>query len=341
MKMKSILKAIGSLKLLILFFLVLFYSSCGDGNDDGLFGLTQKQSEISISSGTTDTILYAIVDNTRIPVYLSFPEGCDIQNYPAVVVMHGSDGMWKNHDPESKAMSGQNNEWRKIFDDNCIIGAFVDSYSTRGVTTRIGKWTTAPDNFKISSQFVRPRDANATLSLLRGLTFGDGRSIVRPKDIGILGFSDGATTVASTLYDSNATPSDWVWKQKFDGKEYNTSSGVKAPPKIPTDGGFAGGVFYYGGSGGFDYWGSHACGTNGLEGNVYVSYAPILYQLPANGYLTENSLCLVDLLKKKSNNVELNVYANVGHGFDFDDNVQSIIARKNTINWFKKILNMN
>ncbi|MEM7487365.1 MAG: hypothetical protein AAF348_19320 [Bacteroidota bacterium] len=339
--MKSILKTSNSLKLLILPFLILFHSSCGDRNDDGLFGLTQKQNEISIFSGTTDTIVYALVDNIKIPIYLSFPEGCDTENYPAVVVMHGSDGMWKNRDPESKAMSGQNNEWRKIFDDNCIIGAFVDSYSTRGAETRTGKWTTAPDNFKISSQFIRPRDANATLSVLRSLTFDNGKVIVRPKDIGILGFSDGATAVASTLYDSNSTPSNWEWTQRFDGKEYNTSSGVQAPPTIPTDGGFAGGVFYYGGSGGFGFWGSNACGDNGLEGNVYFPYAPMLYQLPANGYLTENSLCMVDLLKKKGDNVELKVYANVGHGFDFDDNEQSTIARKNTINWFEKILNMD
>lgn len=132
--------------------------------------------------------------------------------------MHGSDGMWTNHDSSKGIMSGQFNEWRKLFDENCIVGAFVDSYSGRGVTTRTGKWTTAPDNFKISSQFIRPRDANAALAMLKNLTFTDGSPVVRPKDIGLLGFSDGASAVAATLYNTDTTPKGWVWTQSFDGK---------------------------------------------------------------------------------------------------------------------------
>ncbi|AWX44925.1 hypothetical protein HME9304_01931 [Flagellimonas maritima] len=327
-----------SFSLYVLLFMLTLFLSCGKG-DNNLFP-SNINDEITILPNTNDTIVYVTVDNIKIPVYLSIPEGCNKSNYPAVVVLHGSDGMWKNHNPEGEVMSGQNNEWKEIFNKNCIISAFVDSYSSRGVTTRTGKWTTAPDNFKISSQFIRPRDAYATLSLLRNLKFSNGKNMVRPKDIGLLGFSDGATAVASTLYDTKSTPSSWEWKQKFDGKEYNTSSGVKAPPNIPSEGGFAGGVFYYGGSGGFDFWGNNACGSNALEGNIYTPYAPILYQLPSDGYLTENSLCLVDLLKKKGKQVDLNIYENVGHGFDFEDIVQSTIARNNTINWFKKILNM-
>jgi len=38
--------------------------------------------------------------------------------------------------------------------------------------------------------------------------------------------------------------------------------------------------------------------------------------------------------------VELRLYEGVGHGFDFDDNNQSTVARMNALNWFKKILHM-
>lgn len=326
-------------KLLIPLCLVVFYSSCG--KDDTTFLSKTGNTETFISLSTSDTILYAVVDNAKVPVYLSIPKECGNKDYPAVVVLHGSDGMWKNNNPEGGVMSGQNTEWRKLFDDNCIIGAYVDSYSPRGTKERTGKWTTAPDNFKISSQFVRPRDANAALSLLRNLKFNDGSKVVRSKDVGLLGFSDGASAVAATLYNSKSTPPDWEWTQKFNEKEYDTSSGVRNPADIPVDGGFAGGVFYYGGSGGYDYWGSNPCSENALNNNVYNIYAPMLYQIPADGYLTENTICSFNLLKSRGTQVEMNIYEGVGHGFDFDHLEQSYIARNSTINWFKSILNIN
>nr|WP_297786002.1 hypothetical protein [uncultured Allomuricauda sp.] len=311
--------------------------SCGQ--DDSFLSALESP-EVVLQQSTIDTIVYAKVDNYQIPIYLSIPKGCDHQNYPAVVVMHGSDGMWINHDPASGKMSGQNNEWRELFDQNCIIGAFVDSYSGRGVSTRTGKWATAPDNFKISSQFIRPKDAYAMLEVLKKLKLSDGSNLVRPKDVGLLGFSDGASAVASTLYDTDSTPNDWEWTQSFDGKEYNSSSGVLPPVEKPKSG-FAGGVFYYGGSGGYNYWGASPCGDYAQEGNIYQPYAPILYQIPEDGYLSANTLCLFELLKDRGASVELNIYEGVGHGFDFDDNNQSSIARMNALKWFKNTLNIN
>ena len=319
--------------------ILVFCISCSD-DDDGNISQFVTQGEIKVSSTTKDTVVYALVNDTKIPIYLSIPKGCAEKNYPAVVVLHGSDGMWKNHDPSTGVMSGQNSEWRELFDENCIVGAYVDSYSERGVTTRSGKWTTAPDNFKISSQFIRPKDANAALALLKKLRFKDGSPIIRSKDIGLLGFSDGATAVASTMYDTDATPTNWAWTQDFDGKTYGTSSGVLPPESKPEEG-FAGAVFYYGGSVGNNYWGSSPCSANAMDGNIFNIYAPMLYQIPADGYLTENTLCMVDILKEKGEPVELNIYEGVGHGFDFDDNNQSSVARTNAINWFKKVLHMN
>ena len=323
----------------IVFWFLIVFSSCHK-NDDTFF-LNTDNDEIFIPLKTTDTILYALVDNIKIPIYLSIPKICNNESYPAVVVLHGSDGMWKNNNFQEGIMSGQSNEWRKLFDQNCIVGAFVDSYSTRGCTERTGKWITAPDNFKISSQFIRNRDANEALSLLRRLRFNNGTRVVRSTDIGLLGFSDGASAVAATLYDSKSTPSNWKWSQKFDGKEYSISSGVKSPPEIPEAGGFACGVFYYGGSLGNDYWGGTPCGDNGSSNFIYRNYAPILYQIPNEGYLTENILCAYNLLKAKGAAVELKMYYGVSHGFDFDHLEQSYQARENTIKWFKDILNID
>ncbi|WP_437399312.1 dienelactone hydrolase family protein [Flagellimonas lutimaris] len=327
-----------NLKLLGILCLCAIQLSCS--NDENNFPFGNDVKEVMITTSTKDTIVNVLVDNFRIPVYLSIPDGCSNSNFPAVVVLHGSGGMWKNDDPQAGILSSQYNEWRSLLAENCMVSAFVDSYSGRGVTERTGKWTTAPGNFKISSQFVRPGDANAALELLRKMKYSDGTSVIRPTDIGLLGFSDGATALMSTLYDTNAALSGWEWSQSFDGKDYDGASGVMSPIQKPEQG-FAGGVFYYGGSSGYGYWGTNPCKENALEENIYFPYAPILYQIPEDGYLTENTLCMYSLLQQKGADVQLNLYQNAGHGFDTDGSNQSIDARTSTIDWFKNLLNMN
>lgn len=307
--------------------------SCG--NDDGT-GLGSRQSVGDIPEGTTETIVYVSVDDFEVPVFLSIPDGCENVKLPAVVVMHGSDGMWTNHDPDSKKMSGQFTEWQAIFAQNCIVGAFIDSYTPRGVVTRTGKWRELPDNFRISAQFQRSKDANATLSMLQSIKYDDGSYVISQDDIAVLGFSDGASAVASTLMDTGRVPDGFQWTQSEDGKEYDSSDGVLSPQPNPRKG-FAGGVFYYGGSVGYNYWGKHPCSSEAMESNLFYPYAPMLYNIPENGYLTENTLCLVDVLIEKGAHVELNLYNGVGHGFDFDDVSQSTTARNNTIKWLKDL----
>lgn len=324
--------------LLILPIILAFFMSCSD--DENKFPFGSKVGEVNISASTKDTIVDVLVDNARVPIYLSIPEGCPNVSFPAVVVLHGSGGMWKNDDPQSKTLSSQFSEWRDILAQNCIVGAFVDSYSGRGVSSRTGKWTKAPNNFRISAQFVRPKDANAALELLQKLKYADETSVIRPTDIGILGFSDGATALAATLYDTDKTPNDWKWTQSFDGKDYTTSSGVMPPVPKPSEG-FAGGVFYYGGSSGYGYWGTNPCNEDAMEENIYFPYAPILYQIPEEGYLTENTLCMYSILESKGASVQLHLYKNVGHSFDTDNVNQSYEARENTISWFKDLLHMN
>ena len=77
----------------IVFWFLIVFSSCHK-NDDTFF-LNTDNDEIFIPLKTTDTILYALVDNIKIPIYLSIPKICNNESYPAVVVLHGSDGMVK------------------------------------------------------------------------------------------------------------------------------------------------------------------------------------------------------------------------------------------------------
>lgn len=326
------------LNLLIFFGILIFFSSCS--NDRDAFPLVTEVGEIEVTATTTDTIVNILVDNMKVPVYLSIPTDCNHENHPAVVVMHGSYGLWYQNTPDSKVMSGQFTEWQNILAENCIVGAFVDSYTGRGVTKRTGVWRELPDNIRISAQFVRPRDANATLTLLQNLKYKDGTPVVRKKDIALLGFSDGATAVASTLIDTDKIPKDFEWTQSEDGKTYDASDGI-LPPLPKPEVGFAGGVFYYGGSVGYNYWGKHPCGLEVLEENVFYPYAPMLYQIPSDDNLTKNTLCLIDVLTDKGAPVEMEYYEGASHGFDFDDIPESEQAREHTINWLKNILNMN
>lgn len=320
--------------------LVLLVFSC---SKDEKSNLDSSGQERVVTVGTTDTIVYLRVDGFEVPVYLTIPKECE-EPMPAVVVMHGSYGMWAQQNPSSRIMAGQSKEWQSIFAENCIVGAFVDSYSGRGVISREGKWRELPDNFRISAQFVRPKDANAALDLLQNLKYDDITPIVQQEDIALLGFSDGASAVASTLIDVGKIPNTFEWTQSEDGRDYDSSNGV-LPPQAKPEIGFSGGVFYYGGSVGYNYWGSPACGSEAMEGNVFYPYAPMLYNIPADDNLTENTLCMVDVLQAKNAPVKLNFYQGARHGFDFNskgNNVpESETARKETIEWLKQIWSNN
>lgn len=330
---------IKKIKTVLTLFLILslYLSSCSDDNG-GTAQFTDK--EKIISNGTTDTIVNVSVDDFEIPIYLSIPEGCENECFPAVVVMHGSGGMWSQDDPATGIMSGNYNEWKEILSQNCIVGAFVDSYSPRGVTTRTGKWQELPNNFRISAQFVRPKDANATLNILQNLKREDGSYVVHGESIVLLGFSDGASSVAATLMDTDTVSPDFEWTQSENGITYSISEGVE-PPSSKPEHGFAGGIFYYGGSVGYNYWGKHPCNLESLASNVFYPYAPMLYQIPSEGYLTENTLCMIEVLQTKGAPIELEYYEGVGHGFDDEGLPASTLARENTINWIKNLLKLN
>ncbi len=325
--MKSIV--INYIKQVITALILLVTFSC-DNNEP-----VENFSSIIIPKEIKDTIVFVQSKGVMVTVYLSFPANCNLVNKPAVVVLHGFGGMWKDNDPDQGIMSRQNREWREILDQECIVGAYVDSYSPRGCVEREGKWETPPEAFDISSQFVRPYDAYAALNLLKNLVDEAGQSIVHADQVGILGFSDGATAVAATLFDANFTPSVWEWTQKYDGEEFTKPDGVEAPYVREAGESFACGIFYYGGSVGNSYWGGNPCSSPDY---IYSNYAPLLYHLPENGYLTENTLCSYDKLKNRGAQVEKYIYENATHGFDGDkgdEKEHSDLARARTIEWLR------
>ena len=317
--------------------ILVFYSSCSSDEGSNPVPIEPDLGTIVFPEIEADSVVLLNVNGDIVPVYLSVPETCYESSCPAVVIMHGSGGLWKSDDREGEELVRQYREWRDILNENGYIGAFVDSYTPRGCIERTGDWKEAPKAFQISSQFVRPHDAYSTLSWLRSLRTIEGNNLIQAQNVGIMGFSDGATALAATLYDTDKTPENWEWTQKYD-KEYTQSDGILSPAVRPEDGGFKSGVFYYGGSVGNSYWGGNPC-TN--PDFMYVNYAPILYQLPELGYLTENTLCAIDHLEMINAPIEKYIYDDATHGFDGNDEdeiTQRDLGRQRTLDWFKRYL---
>lgn len=305
--------------------------SCRDDNDAKPNGVTEFDTVV-FPKLDADTIVVLNVNGDQVPVYVSLPENCYQGGCPAVVILHGSGGQWKNDDRDAGELNRQYAEWQELLNKKGMAAVFIDSYTPRGCIEREGEWKEAPKAFTISSQFVRPYDAYSALGWLRSLRTAAGSALIQSENIALMGFSDGATALSATLYDTDQTPENWEWTQKYD-REYTESDGIGIPAARPEQGGFTCGVFYYGGSVGNSYWKGNPC-TN--EDYMYVNYAPILYQIPELGYLTENTLCAVEVLKSIDAPVTSYVYEEATHGFDgnnTDEVSQRDLGRQRTLDW--------
>ncbi|MCL6274645.1 dienelactone hydrolase family protein [Muricauda sp. 2012CJ35-5] len=308
---------------------LVFLSFCSKGDD-----LSGLNTNVILTGKSTDTIVEVLVEGDKVPMFISIPDLSRTDNQlplPAVVVLHGSGGLWKDDDPDLGELSRQFEEWQAILNNNGYAAIFPDSYSGRGTDERKGEWKEPPKVFKISSEFVRPKDAHMANKVLTGLKDDSGNSIVDKSKIALLGFSHGGNSVAATLFDDSLAPDDWSWTQSFSGKEYGESSGVKTPVNKTEDVNFAAGIIFYGGSMGNGYWGKNPCDEDAPKENIYANKTPTLYQVPEDGYLTENTLCMIALLQEKGYPIESKIYSNVGHGFDDDGLKQSEEARANTL----------
>ncbi len=280
-------------------------------------------------------------DGTELPVYVALPSQ---RNGPssAVVVFHGSGGSWDDQDTNGDGIgdlcnvgmpSKQTKEWRDLLTNNGFVAVFADSYSPRGTCENEGIWKDPPAKFKISGTFVRNRDAYDVLEFIRSLGWSEDHSlVVDPEKIGIMGFSDGGTSVISTLYDFAATPSGWTWKQSFNGATYTKE--ILAPPHIKAEDGFKAGVVFYPGAYHNGYYGK-LCDGQG----IYRSYCDIQFHLAEDDDLTANTYCLINTIQQNGGgSATVYEYQGTQHGFDGNSTPQSNDARDRTVNFFKSKL---
>lgn len=316
--------------------------STNTGND------TQLPAANGNNTGNTNTEINELV-------YLSNPTGGNLLRavlfvpvspvpVPAVVVVHGSGGLWSSTDSTNTKMASQFKGWIDSFRVYKIAALFVDSYTARGVKTFHDM--APPDNLPIAAEFIRPRDAYTGLEYLRTLP-----NIIANK-IALLGYSHGGTTVLSTMVDANAVAKATAWSLISNNVTY--TNGVLAPASKPAAGGFVAAVSYYPGAAMFSYYGKPGTPSNGK----YVPYAPVMIHAAALDPLytttysnTDNNtqvsaydgLMLKAQLNPASSTMTKYVYAGASHSFDGvtatgADGDASKLARARSIAFLKQYL---
>jgi dienelactone hydrolase len=262
---------------------------------------------------------------------------------PAVVVAHGSGGLWSSTDTTNTKMSLQFKGWIDSFRVHKIAALFIDSYTARGVKTFHNM--APPENLFLAAEFIRPRDMYAGLEYLRT------QSRIIANKIALLGFSHGGTTTLSTMVNAEAVAKP-TWTVINDNITY--TNGVLAPAERPAAGGFVAAVSYYPGAAMFSYYGKPGTPSNGK----YIPYAPILVHAAATDPLytttytnwddntqiiSYDALILKSMKSPSSASMTKFAYEGAAHSFDGvttagADADASKTARSRTISFLKQYL---
>jgi dienelactone hydrolase len=317
-----------------------------------LFSCTKNNT--TPSSNNTDTTTGNPVETTE-SITLTNPTGGNMLKavlfvpasntaVPAVVVMHGSSGLWSNTDPTNTKLAAQFKGWIDSFRVHKIAVLFIDSYTPRGVQTFHNE--APPENLFLAAEFVRPRDAYVGLNYLRTL-----QKII-PNKIALLGYSHGGTTVLSTMVDAAAVAKATQWSVMSNNIVYTDN--VLPPAARPAAGGFVAAVSYYPGAAMFSYYGKPGTPGNGK----YVPYAPIMIHAAALDPLYTTTYTNSDdntqisaydalILKAQLNPASATMikyeYAGASHSFDSEttataDGAASKLARSRSIAFLKQYL---
>lgn len=173
--------------------------------------------------------------------------------FPAVIVMHGSGGLWKNNNPNSGDMNTHFEEWGTRLALAGYTALFIDSYTPRGIVEFAGRRPAenpALDDAICSTRHVRPTDAFSALAWLR-----DQDNIIDNR-IALMGFSHGAESALVTVTDETIPQmqDDWTVRyQPLVGEIYNKDA--DPPMTVPDQEGFRTVVAYYPGCGFYNYFG--------------------------------------------------------------------------------------
>jgi len=193
------------------------------------------------------------------------PEEHGTGPFPAVIVLHGSGGLWSN-DIIANGLISHLEEWGELLAGLGYVALFPDSFNPRGIpgnfSGRRPHWDPAIDDDLCSPNYERPKDVVAALRFL------DAQDHVDREKIALIGFSHGAQTGINAILDVSVDLGDYTVSatvleevKDSDPPEFveveNELIAAPSPVRIPEDLPFPKVcVFYYGGGSHYRYHGS-------------------------------------------------------------------------------------
>lgn len=173
--------------------------------------------------------------------------------YPAVIVLHGSGGMWQSDTIASGAKTALR-RWGERLAERGFLCLMPDSFNPRGIpgnfSSRRPHHDSAIDDAVCSPNYERPKDVVAAL------TFLQTRADVDFENIGLLGFSHGSQTGLNAVLDPSVNLGNYTVdyiNAEDDSVKLAVPAPVRIPAALPSP---RVGIFYYPGCGHFAYHGS-------------------------------------------------------------------------------------
>jgi dienelactone hydrolase len=203
--------------------------------------------------------------------------------YPAVVIMHGSGGVWSN-DLIANGLSNQFEEWGELLSDLGYLALFPDSYNPRGIpgnfASRRPHHDPNIDDHLCSPNYERPKDVVAALTYLVTRQDFDGSNVA------LMGFSHGAQTALNAMLDPSVDLGNYTVSYVDEGGTIQKAvpSPVRIPQQLPLPKVCA---FFYGGGSHYGYHGTASSVTAGRY--MFHRYTKVLMF-----HGTEDSLLGVD-----------------------------------------------
>lgn len=175
--------------------------------------------------------------------------------YPAVIILHGSGGLWSN-DVIANGPISHLEQWGELLAGMGYLVLLPDSYNPRGIpgnfSSRRPHHDPNTDDDLCSPNYERPKDVIAALTYLDELANFDGENVA------LMGFSHGAQTGMNVVVDVSVDLGQYTvsYIDLMDGEEESTTKNVDSPVRIPDTLPFPKlGLFYYGGGSHYGYHG--------------------------------------------------------------------------------------
>ncbi|MDP1630610.1 MAG: dienelactone hydrolase family protein [Caulobacter sp.] len=257
------------------FFIALFAAVCVLGAPAGRSGA------VAAAAGVTpEPVTFTSVDPGRTPLsgYLYRPAS-PAAKAPAVVLMHGRGGIFSSlakGEYSGATISGRHKYWANYWAERGYYVLLVDSFSLRGFPAGFAAGTYKDRPASIDEVVNRPMDAYGALKYLRTVPGVDGDRI------GLMGWSNGASSVLATMADDK--PGDMSRL------------------------GFRAALAFYPG-----------CGLKKRYDKAgYKPYAPVQVFMGTADEEVSPALCtrLVERSRAQKGDIEMTLYPDVTHGFD-------------------------